>query len=217
MGSASYRGTGLAFLVACTAYWVGEAVAAHAWSTPAYSYADNLISDLGVTSRTVFDDRIADSPRSWALNGAWILNALLVSWAATRAPGFRAAGRLGQCMFGFTLAYAVGLVTIAFFHETPSETFPFHFIGAVLAIGGGNVVVLLAAVQSRRLRWPPLLTGALTVLATVGSVSCLLHPVLHVEAAGTFERLAAYPVLAAQLVAGVALLLNRPAARPATP
>ena len=201
---------GLALIVAPVVFWTGEAVAAHAWTDPAYSYTLNYISDLGVTSPAVFNNNVVNSPDSWALNGAWIINGLLVLWAATLAPGFRSAGRLGRWMYGLTVAYAVGLVTIAFFHEAPAWMFPFHLAGAVAAIGGGNVAVILTTIQSRRLRWSPVLTAILAVTAAAGSVFFVLQALPH-EAVGAIERGAAYPVLAAQLIGGIALLLGRPA------
>src|ERR1700721_1646794 len=126
----------VAWLSAGLAYLTLEAVAAAAFR-PRYSYARNLISDLGIPSN--------DSPLAWLMNTAFCLQGPLFLVGAiltVRAVAARKAG----LFLTLAAAYAVGNLLIAAFHSGPAAraggTAWVHAIGAVLAIVGGNAAIL---------------------------------------------------------------------------
>src|SRR6202789_801295 len=125
-----------AWLSAGLAYLTLEAVAAAAFR-PHYSYARDLISDLGIPSN--------DSPLAWVMNTAFCLQGTLFLVGATltvRAVAPRKAG----LFLTFAAANAVGNLLIAAFHSGPAAraegTAWVHATGAVLAIVGGNAPLL---------------------------------------------------------------------------
>jgi hypothetical protein len=60
--------TAAAFLLGPVIYLAAEAIAAAAWKTPTYSYADNWISDLGSATAGVFQGRELNSPLHAAIS-----------------------------------------------------------------------------------------------------------------------------------------------------
>src|ERR1700721_1436816 len=126
----------VAWASAGLAYLTMEAVAAAAFR-PHYSYARNLISDLGIPSD--------DSPLAWLMNTAFSVQGTLFLVGAiltVRAVAPRKAG----LFLTFAAANAVGNLLIAAFHSGPAshanKTAGVHAIGAVLAIVGGNAAIL---------------------------------------------------------------------------
>ena len=195
---------GIALILAGVTFFVGEAIAAAAW--PGYSYLTYFISDLGVPTHEVFNDKAIHSPRAWALNGAWMTSGALVLLAALLLRVSRPAGRLSAWLFALTIGYTVGLFLVAVFHEAPAWMFPYHLAGAVLGIGGGNVAVVLAGLVVRAQRGPRALTSFLVGAGAFGLVFLVLQSALPVDAIGLLERAAAYPVLLVQITAGVLLV-----------
>ena len=64
------------WVVAAGGYLLLEAVAAAGFE-PAYSYANNYISDLGVTGRELVHGRMIDSPRANLMHTAFYLQGIL--------------------------------------------------------------------------------------------------------------------------------------------
>ncbi|WP_433824801.1 DUF998 domain-containing protein [Actinoplanes sp. CA-015351] len=163
-------------IVAALVYFAGETVAVAAWSGPGYSLVGDHISDLGVPG--------PDSPLAWAMNGAFVVNAVLVFLAVR-----------DRCVFrGLTLAYCAGLILIAVFHTGSS----LHGLGAFLAIAGGNAAIVMI----RRFRF-------LGVTGLVGFAAFVAFPG---DYSGLLERIAVYPILVTQFVAGLILLRLGPRA-----
>lgn len=65
------------FLLGPVIYLAGEAIAAAAWKSPTYSYADNWISDLGSATSGVFQGRELNSPQHVVMNTGFIVQGLL--------------------------------------------------------------------------------------------------------------------------------------------
>ena len=122
----------MAWFSAGLAYLALEAIAAAAFR-PRYSYARNLISDLGIPS-----DK---SPLAWLMNTAFCVQGtmfLVGAILAVRALEARKAG----LFLTLAAANAVGNLLIATFHSGPSATAWVHAVGAVSAIVGGNAAIL---------------------------------------------------------------------------
>ena len=65
------------FILGPVIYLAAEAIAAAAWKSPTYSYADNWISDLGSATAGVFQGRELNSPLHVVMNTGFIVQGLL--------------------------------------------------------------------------------------------------------------------------------------------
>jgi hypothetical membrane protein len=193
----------VAWTSAGLAYLTLEAVAAAAFR-PYYSYARNLISDLGIPSD--------DSPLAWLMNTAFGVQGTLFLVGAiltVRAVGPRKAGLLVT----LAAANAVGNLLIATFHSGPAAraegTAWVHAIGAVLAIVGGNAAILAGSrIVSGWYRRVSVALGAF------GLLNFALF-VIELKASsalplGVWERCSVYSITAWQLLTAAWLLSRRP-------
>jgi hypothetical membrane protein len=205
-----------ALLLAVATFVVAEAVTAAAWDHPAYSYANDFVSDLGVSGPpTVFKGHAVHSPLAVLLNTAFIVNGALVVVAAALLLRPRGQGRLAQWHRRLLIGYGLGLCIAAILHEAPDWMLPWHAFGATLAIGGGNIAVFLTGRLGGRLGLPSWLARVFTGLGAVGLAFFLIVQALVVvdstvlpHGIGALERVAAYPLLLAQLVGGLGLLVE---------
>jgi hypothetical membrane protein len=207
----------IALLVAVVAFFVAETVSAAAWDNPPYSYANDFVSDLGVPGPPVmFKGHLIHSPLAWVLNAGFITNGVLVILVALLLLRPRGHGGLALWQRRLMIVQGLGLIIAATFHEVPAWMFPFHAFGATLIMAGGNGATLLAGLLGARLGLPTWLARTFTVIGAAGFL-CFLG--VQVDALtvgstalppniGTLERLAAYPLLLAQLAAGVGLLVE---------
>ena len=196
-------GAAAAWLSAGLAYLTLEAVAA-ADFRPHYSYAHNVISDLGIPS--------CDSPLAWLMNTAFCVQGTLFlvgAILAVRAVEARKAG----LFVSLAAANAVGNLLIAAFHSGPAShangTAGVHAIGALLAIVGGNAAILAG---SRIVGgWHRKVSVA---LGAFGLFSFVLF-VVELKASsslplGILERCSVYSITAWQLLTAAWLLSRRP-------
>jgi hypothetical membrane protein len=200
-----------ALLLGPAAYLGAEAVAAAAWSDPDYSYARNWISDLGSTTVGTFQGRQIDSPLHAVMNAGFVvhgalfaLGLLLVSRDLPSRPR--------RAVVDVTLATTAGYVLLAVFPSTPEAagngTLALHFLGAVLAIIGGNALAVMLGLHwrkgptHRRLGLVGILLGALGLVAVVVLVATMGTG----APAGLIERVSVYTVVAWQIAMAVAVL-----------
>jgi hypothetical membrane protein len=207
----------MALLVAAATFLVAETIAAAAWHNPAYSYADDFVSDLGVPGPpTTFKGHVIHSPLALVLNTGFVVNGALVILAGVLLLRPRGQGRLPLWQRRLVIGYGLGMIIAANFHEVPAWMFPFHAFGATLIMASGNIATFLTGRLGTRLGLPTWLARMFMVLGAVGLISFLIVQVDAVVVdstalppnIGTLERLAAYPLLLAQLAAGVGLLVE---------
>ena len=186
---------GLLLLLAAL-YFAGEAWALAGWRGRPYDLSVDAISALGVPFEMPDG---AVSTRHAAMNVTFIgsgLRALLAGWAlAPFVPRWR------WLVLPLVAVYALGLVLVGL--SPAGETV--HGAGALLAIGGGFVllVALTGALRCHR---------GLAVWSVVCTAVCGLGWVLALTNAvgfGAAERTAVYAVVVWQVGAGLALLLAR--------
>jgi hypothetical membrane protein len=193
----------VAWLSAGLAYLTLEGIAAAAFR-PHYSYAHNLISNLGIPSD--------GSPLAWLMNTAFGVQGTLFlvgAILAVRAVAPRKAG----LFVSLAATNAVGNLLIAAFHSGPAShangTAGVHAIGAVLAIVGGNAAILagsrIAGGWHRKVS---------VILGAFGLLSFALF-VIELTASnalplGILERCSVYSITAWQLFMAAWLLNRRP-------
>jgi hypothetical membrane protein len=182
-------GGAVAWLAAGLTYLTLEAVAAAAFR-PHYSYAHNLISDLGVPGD--------HSPLAWLMNlGFCVQGALFLVGAVLAAPR--------RLFLALAAANAVGNVLIAVFHSGTAT----HALGAVLAIVGGNAAILAGSrIAGGWHRKVSIALGAFGLLSFV-----LFVVELKASSAlplGAWERCSVYSITAWELFTAAWLLSRRP-------
>jgi hypothetical membrane protein len=188
LGPAIFTAASLYFLVQVIVAWV---------FLPSYSLASNSISDLGETSCGGYGSPAICSPRWWLMNYAGFLllglvmvvgSALLYHEFTERLPRERRAAMFG---FGLMALGGLGSILVGFFPENENRTM--HIVGAALAIGIGNVAILmLGAVLTlpESMRRSMLMFSSLALVALLCFASHRSFGIGH----GTMERIAAYPV-----------------------
>ena len=137
------------WVVAAVGYLIFEAVAAAGFA-PAYSYAHNYISDLGVS---------AVSPRSYLMHAAFYLQGILFFLGALLIVGFPESPR-ARIFLGLITANSIGNIVIGTVHSGNV-----HRAGAALAIVGGNTAILAGSASDRDGWWLALVPSHLQTLS----------------------------------------------------
>lgn len=167
-------------------YLLAEAVAAARY--PGYSYAHDAISDLGTPQ----------SPSAVLMNGGFCLQGTMFLLGTALAVRAVQPARPAP-MLVFAAANAAGNVLVATVH---SGAGPWHVVGAVLAIAGGNLTALTAA---RMLR-PAAVRRASVALGVAGLACAALWVVTDRLPGPVLERMSVYTIIGWQLLAAAALL-----------
>ncbi|MEO8261460.1 MAG: DUF998 domain-containing protein [Pseudolysinimonas sp.] len=206
----------IVWLVSGAMWFVLEGIAAAAF--PGYSYAENYISDLGVTVPDVVDGRVIDSRLSAVMNVEFVAHGILFIVAAimiVRLTG----GMLRWLFLLLAVAHGAGLLLVAVFHSSSAAnddgTILLHVAGANLAIIGGNLALIVAGIgagrlgASRRYRVFSILWGVIG-LVTIAMLFVDTHDAaLNLLPDGVWERAAVYPMMTWEIVTGVLVLAGR--------
>ena len=200
----------LLFIVSVVEYLVSEAITASAWATPLYSYAANWISDLGVPDVSTFQGRQINSPLHDLMNIGFVSQGVLFLIASLLLLRlFPKASRV--VYLPLVLIYSVGIALVGIFHgstaATENGTVGYHFLGAFMAIPGGNAIAIVVGSQWRRLEIPRWLGRLSLTLGVVGMVGVfVLFPTIGLVPSGIVERASVYTIQIWQLLVGIALL-----------
>jgi hypothetical membrane protein len=210
---ARLRWAGLALVASGLQFMLAETLTAAAWRSPPYDYVRYFVSDLGSPQCGPFQGRDVCSPWHTLMNTAFVVQGVLFAVGGA-ALARRLGGRAGRALLALALAQAVGIVLVGLFHSSPAATADgtaaLHTVGAGLAIFAGNAAgVVVGASWWRRGRRRPGATGlALGGLGLLGAG--VLLGTWSLVAPGVPERIAVYPFQAWQVVAGIALVRDRP-------
>ena len=195
-------------LVACTQYFVAEAISAAAWHDPPYSYARNFISDLGMPDcPSELGGRIICSPLAGVMNTAFLIEGALVVLAVVLLSPVLVGRSWRVAATVLSLVHALGVAMVGIWHASAlaSGATSLHLAGASMAIMGGNVaiaVVGVAAWRSGAPGWFALLSVALGLLG-LGSVAALSST--QILPPGILERLAVDSISAWKITTGLLL------------
>lgn len=179
-------------------YLLAEKLSALGWHDPSYSYSQNYISDLGIPLR---------SPLHHLMNAGFALEGVLFFIACWLLRSFfKGAGRYLFLLAG--LIHAAGGVLIALYHSGGGGSgVTLHEVGAVMAIGGGNLCLLAVGWMMHARRgfsaygWLSLLLGSLGLICMF-SITSGQFPI------GIIERASVYPITFWQVSTGLLLLLK---------
>ncbi|MBG6054793.1 putative membrane protein [Salinibacterium sp. CAN_S4] len=197
-----------AMLLAGLQYLAAETVSAAVF-TPAYDYAENYISDLGVADcGTVYSGREICSPLAGLMNAGFIVDgALFFIGSVLLATLF--SGALRYVFLAAALLHGIGNVIVGLFDETTPAVGgapSIHVVGALLAILFGNVAAILAGASALR-HGRRALGAAGIALGSLGIVSLVLLGFDGVGLPeGLVERFSVYPITASEILFGVTIL-----------
>ncbi|MFE3068487.1 DUF998 domain-containing protein [Streptomyces sp. NPDC059247] len=202
---------GAAVLIVNAAQWViAEAVTAGAWKNPAYSYATNYISDLGVPDcGTQFQGRELCSPRHVLMNTSFMVEGVLFAIGVVLLARLLS-GRARRVVTALAVAHGVGMVAVGLFHgspDGPSHGLALHIGGAGVGILCANTVAILAGALGS-LRLPTAYRVFSVAVGALGIAGIALVGVSE-STAGTFERSSVYSWLLWSVVTGTLLLARR--------
>lgn len=196
-------------------YIVFEFLAAMAWTAPPYDWARNLISDLGFSDCAVIDGSVICSPLHPLMNAGFmiqgtvfVIGSILVTRLMVPRRGMRivvlsllVTSGIGTFMVGVLhqglALYAAGLNVL-------------HVVAATLAIGAGNIgILLLGVVVLREAEW----RGygiAVVVIAIVGTAAGVLLMARNDLGIGLgfIERVSVYPLNTWTIGTGVGLVVK---------
>jgi hypothetical membrane protein len=196
------RGGAALWVVAAVGYLILEAVAA-AGFTPAYSYAHNYISDLGVS---------AVSPRAYLMHAAFYLQGTLFFLGGVLILGIPESPR-ARVFLGLLAANSIGNITIGTVHSGNV-----HRAGAALAIVGGNTAILAGSAVIATVggwRWYRHISKLLAALGLLSLLMLMINSATsrtNLLPDGAWERGSVYSITAWQLLTA-ACLMWRTAAR----
>ncbi|GAA3561179.1 hypothetical protein GCM10022197_15940 [Microlunatus spumicola] len=216
--------TGAAALVAGPLVFLTlEAVSAWAWDYPAYSYARNWISDLGVPDPGTFQGRVIDSPLAWLMNTGFVLGGLALLLGVVAVTRAVAPRRTRVAALGLGVAAGIGYVLVGLTHTSTAAaadgTIVLHFAGASLAILGGNTLALVLGVHWRRRPGTRALgrTAALLgVLGLVAAATLLVTATSTSAPNGLVERVSVYTLLLFEIRTGLHLAARTTTGRSST-
>ena len=208
------RAAGAVLIAAGLIFFLAEFIAAAAWTNPPYSYTYHYISNLGVHGPSEGFGQFMYSPLAWVMNTGFFLFGITLFIGAAMLKGLQGRRRWAVLIPAFLLA--VGGVLLGFFPGTgeapDSGAVDFHSLGALAAIVGGNVLVIILGRLHRYVGITQKTGKAMIVLGVIGLIS--LVGFLSVAGTGAnliglVERCAVYPVLIGPICAGVSIWNRR--------
>ena len=196
-------------------YFIMEFITAQAWTT-AYSWSQNYISDLGVPEclNNGQLDRVVCSPLHGLMNTGFITHALLVA-IVTVCFMHLISKRWRYSIALIAAVYCIGLLMVGLFPGSVAENLGgdstrmmLHGIGALLAIAGGNLLIIATALTVRT-RFPDYAIVSL-LLGVVGIIATLLFAIQFDLGIGigTLERIAVNPAVLWIVLTGATLLIS---------
>ncbi len=128
---------GIAFIIGSLYYVVAEAISAAFFNDSLFNtYIFHTISELGIPN--------ANSPLSGLMNSAFILIGLILIFACFyRFKDFIIKNRI--LFYIFSLITSLGVIIVGLVHGGNPFTLGYHMMGAMMAILGGNILMVITS------------------------------------------------------------------------
>lgn len=201
---------GIVYVLAAQ-YFVGEQIAAAAWTDPPYDWRHDYISDLGVVTCTEVSGIC--SPLHAVMNASFVLLGLIVICGSVLLRSCLDPTPARTLFVGLMSASGVGDVLVGTFpgsvDAAASGTNLLHVLGAVLAIVGGNAGIMVAGIaliRSDRHRAIGFYSIASGMVGLAAFALFALGRDLGIGI-GLVERVAADPITMWMIVVGTAALV----------
>lgn len=187
---------GIVFLIGSLYYVIAEAISAFAFNdTLINTYLFHTISELGIPN--------ANSPLAFLMNSAFILIGLAYIFGNFyKFKEFLVKNKV--IFYILTLIAAIGVIIVALIHAGNPITAGYHSLGAIMAILGGNLMLLVVSRSMDKFGTYQKVTlilaiiGILAFLMMFFNMGSLYMPV--------FERISVYPLTIWSFITGVYLL-----------
>jgi hypothetical membrane protein len=204
------RAAGAVLIIGGLVFFLAEFIAAAAWKNPPYSYTYHYISNLGVHGPSEGFGQFMYSPLAPVMNTGFVLFGITLFTGSAMLRGVKGWHRWAALTPAFLLA--VGGVLLGLFpgtgEEPDSGAIDLHSVGALAAIVGGNVLVIVLGRLHRHVGVPRKTGRTMVVLGVFGLVSLVGFLAIAGTGSGLIglvERCAVYPALIGPIVAGVSL------------
>lgn len=187
---------GIIFIIGSLYYIIAEAVSAAFFNASFFNtYIFHTISELGIPT--------ANSPLFWLMNSAFVIIGLTLLFG--NFYKFKDNIFKNKSFFYiFTLITSIGVIIVALIHGGNPLTSGYHTLGAVMAILGGNILLVLI---SRSMGEFGLYQKITLILGVVGLVVFWIM-FFNMENAfmPVFERLSVYTLILWSFITGVYLI-----------
>jgi len=189
---------GIAFLIGSLYYIIAEAISATYFNASIFNtYIFHTISELGIPN--------GNSPLFFLMNSAFILIGLtLIFGTFYKFKDYIV--KNNKFCYVFTVITALGVIIVGLIHGGNPLTSGYHTLGAVMAILGGNVLLVLVSRSMEEFGWYQKVTLILGIIGLIAfwimffSITSIYMPV--------FERLSVYTLILWSFLTGIYLLKN---------
>ena len=187
---------GIVFVIGSLYYVIAEALSAFSFNdTLINTYLFHTISELGIPN--------INSPLSFLMNSAFIIIGLIFIFSNFyKFKDFMIKNKI--VFYILTLVAAIGVIIVALIHAGNPVTDGYHSLGAIMAILGGNILLL---VVSRSMDKFEIYQKVSLILGVIGLIAfwvmffnmgSIYMPV--------FERLSVYTLIIWSFISGIYLL-----------
>ena len=187
---------GILFLIGSLYYLIAEAISATFFNASLINtYVFHTISELGIPN--------ANSPLFWLMNSAFILIGLTLIFGNFYS--------LKDCIiknktifYIFTLITSVGVIIVGFIHGGNPLTSGYHTLGAVMAILGGNILLVFISKSMGEFQNYQKITFILGIIGII--VFWIMFFIMGNDYMPIFERLSVYTLIVWSFITGIYLI-----------
>lgn len=187
---------GIVFIIGSLYYIIAEAISATYFNASLFNtYVFHTISELGIPNM--------NSPLFWLMNSAFILIGLTLIFSNFyRLKDFIVKNKV--FFYIFTLITGLGVIIVGLIHGGNPLTLGYHALGAVMAILGGNILLIIT---SRSMGEFSSFQKATLALGIIGLVAFwIMFFSMDSSYMPVFERLSVYPLVIWSFLAGLFLV-----------
>ena len=187
---------GYALIIGAIYYLVAEAISAAFFNSSIFdTYVFHTISELGIPN--------ANSPLFWLMNSAFILVGLTLMFGCFYS--FKDYIVKNKTIFYIlTLVTGLGVIIVGLIHGGNPLTSGYHTLGAVMAILGGNILLVVVS------RSMDDFEGYQKITLILGALGIIIFWVMFFNMGNVympvFERLSVYTLIVWSFLTGVYLL-----------
>ena len=189
---------GITFIIGSLYYIIAEAISATYFNASIFNtYLFHTISELGIPN--------GNSPLSWLMNSAFILIGLVMLFGSFyKFKDFIVKNNIAYYIF--TVITALGVIIVGMIHGGNPLTSGYHTLGAVMAILGGNILLVLI---SRSMDEFSNYQKATLVLGVIGLMAFwMMFFSMGNVYMPTLERLSVFPMIIWSFLTGFYLIRN---------
>lgn len=189
---------GITFIIGSLYYIIAEAISATYFNASIFNtYLFHTISELGIPN--------GNSPLFWLMNSAFILIGLMMLFGSFyKFKDFIVKNNIAYYIF--TVITALGVIIVGLIHGGNPLTSGYHTIGAVMAILGGNILLVLV---SRSMDEFSNYQKATLILGVIGLMAFwIMFFSMGNVYMPTLERLSVYPLIVWSFLTGFYLIRN---------